>query len=74
MKKTNTQYFIASPDGFAIRFDAVFDTPKAAWDDFEQWKKGYERQGYYSTVRLSERVKIALEELKEACSLETVNS
>ena len=51
MKKKNERYVILSPDGFTIHFEDTHATPKEAWSAFEQWKKRYEGQGYYSTVR-----------------------
>lgn len=62
-------YTIISPDGFTIHPTDTYPTPEAAWEAFEEWKKRYEFQGYYS----SNRGRIALDELKEYCRLEECN-
>jgi hypothetical protein len=56
---------ILSPDGFPINRDGEFKTKKIALDYFENWKKQYERQGYYSSV---DHGKIPLDKLKEHCT------
>ena len=70
--KNKKQFQILSPDGFAIGMDTHFDTPELAWKNFEAWKRGYERQGYYSTVKNNRRVQIPLEELKDYCKHEEI--
>lgn len=66
MKKRNEKsYDVISPDGFSIHLTDTYPTKKAAWDAFEEWKKGYEAQGYYS----SNRGRIPLEDLADFCSL-----
>jgi len=42
-------YAIYSPDGFTITIDN-FNTKKEAKEQFNQWLKRYECQGYYSSV------------------------
>lgn len=70
--KKKEQFQILSPDGFAIGMNTHFDTPELAWENFEDWKRGYEKQGYYSTVRNNRRVQIPLKELKDYCTLDEV--
>ena len=70
--KKKKQFQILSPDGFAIGMDTHFDTPEEAWENFEKWKRGYERQGYYSTVRNNRRVHISLKELKDYCKIQEI--
>jgi hypothetical protein len=65
-ERKNKRYDILSPDGFSIRIgDAEpFKTKKEGLQYFEQWKKRYERQGYYSSVPYG---RIPLEDLAEYC-------
>lgn len=72
MKKKIIEYFVASPDGFSIERETIHATPELAWQAFEVWKKGYERQGYYSTIKQNRRVELSLEDLKEHCTLENI--
>lgn len=58
-------YDILSPDGFSIDPEKVYQTEQEAEDAFNEWKKRYERQGYYS----SNHGRIALEDLRDECSL-----
>lgn len=62
------RYDILSPDGFGMYRDKTFATPEKAWESFEEWKKRYEQQGYYS----SNRGRIPLDELKDHCTLEEI--
>ena len=61
---------VISPDGFSISRDQLYPTKKAALAAFEEWKKGYERQGYYSSVKYG---RIPLDELQEYCQLKEIN-
>lgn len=70
--KNKEQYTVISPDGFSIAISETHDTPELAWEAFEKWKSNYERQGYYSTVRGHERLRIPLDELSNFCSLKTI--
>ena len=51
--KTNTmkkqRFDVLSPDGFSIHFSDTYSSEKKAMEAFEQWKKRYEFQGYYSS-------------------------
>lgn len=58
-------YDILSPDGFPIHPVEIYPTPEAAWEAFEEWKKRFQAQGYYS----SNRGRIALDRLKDYCEL-----
>ena len=64
-----TRYYILSPDGFPIDREIDHETPNQAWEAFEEWKKRFEHQGYYSTVSRGERIRIPLDELKDFCEL-----
>jgi hypothetical protein len=63
MKKK--KYDILSPDGFSIHHSDTYSSPEKAWAAFDEWKKRYEMQGYYS----SNRGRIPLDELKNHCEL-----
>jgi hypothetical protein len=62
-------YRILSPDGFDIRRDKTYATPEEAVADLQEWIKGFERQGYYSSVK----GRIPLDELEGACRIEPFN-
>ena len=72
MKKKTIEYFVKSPDGFSIERETTHATPDSAWQAFEAWKKRYEGQGYYSTIRGNRRVQLSLNELKSHCTLENL--
>lgn len=59
------KYDILSPDGFSIHHSDTYPSPEAAWAAFDEWKKRYEAQGYYS----SNRGRIPLDELQDYCKL-----
>jgi hypothetical protein len=69
-EKENTKvYKVYSPDGFTIQFEPVYYTSEEeCLTAFENWKKGFVRQGYYS----SNKGRIPLDELKEHCTFEIV--
>ena len=67
----NHEYFIVSPDGFPIHIEDTYPTPEKAWEAFEDWKKNFGAQGYYSTCRGNTRMQIPLSVLKDFCSLES---
>lgn len=57
---TQKQKFdVLSPDGFPIHFSNTYSSEKKAMKAFDEWKKRYELQGYYS----SNNGKIPLNEL-----------
>ena len=64
-KKTTTKkYDVISPDGFSIRIGVPpFKSPEERSNYFNNWKKRYEQQGYYS----SNNGRIPLHELKDRC-------
>lgn len=70
MKKRTTSYYVLSPDGFAIERDRTHATAELAWRAFKPWKKGYDRQGYYSTYKNGERFEIPLDKLREHCTIQ----
>lgn len=56
---------ILSPDGFTLERDVpYYRSHKAAAKAFEEWKKRYETQGYYSSVNYG---RIPLEDLEDYC-------
>jgi hypothetical protein len=59
--KTEQRYQILSPDGFPLFRDRTF-TESEILPAFEEWKKRYEKQGYYST---SNRERIDLRDLAD---------
>jgi len=59
------KYAVNSPDGFGIHPSNEHDTPEKAWEEYDEWAKRYEAQGYYS----SNQGRIPLDELKSRCSL-----
>lgn len=61
MKKQSTKYYVLSPDGFSIHPTDTYSSVKSAEKAFVDWAKGYERQGYYSSMNYG---RIALPELK----------
>jgi hypothetical protein len=51
IKKTMTKqtFDVLSPDGFSIHFSDTYSSEKKAMKAFDEWKKRYEFQGYYSS-------------------------
>lgn len=57
------KFEVLSPDGITIEFDILYYTSKEkAFEAFDNWKKIYEFQGYYSSVNYG---RIPLEELED---------
>lgn len=65
MAKSKKRYDILSPDGISIHFSDTYKSIEEAKTAFENWKKRYEAQGYYS----SNKGRIALEDLECHCTL-----
>lgn len=63
------KYDILSPDGFSISRSETWNTPEEAWKAAAEWLKGYERQGYYSTIRNGQRYQLPLNEVLQCCKL-----
>jgi hypothetical protein len=64
------KYQVLSPDGFTIEFDKWFyRSMKKAKEAFENWKKRYEQQGYYSSTNYG---RIPLNELENYCQFKTL--
>lgn len=59
------KYEILSPDGFAIERESAYKSIKEAKKAFENWKKRYEAQGYYS----SNKGRIDILDLEYYCTL-----
>ena len=51
MAKGKKRYDILSPDGISIHFSDTYKSIEEAKAAFENWKKRYEAQGYYSSNR-----------------------
>ena len=66
MTQFKTGYDINTPDGICIFMDRIYSSPEKAENDFEQWIKRFEKQGYYSTAM---REQIPLNELRVRCKL-----
>ena len=62
MKKFN----VLIPDGFPIHFSKTYKTTQEAKNAIEEWKKAYERQGYYSSTNHG---RIPLNELENYCEI-----
>jgi len=59
------KYDVISPDGFSITYNEIYQTFDEAHNAFNEWKKNYERQGYYS----SNKGRIPLNELDGHCTI-----
>ena len=64
--KTRKIYQILSPDGLIIENQFGYLSMKEAIKAFDNWKKKFEPQGYYSSVSYG---RIPLNELADYCSL-----
>lgn len=64
------KFDVLSPDGFSIHFEDVYNTKEEALTAFHDWKKNYERQGYYSSTNYG---RIPLNELENYCQIVEVN-
>jgi hypothetical protein len=62
---------VKSPDGHSTSIDRLFTTEELAKREIDNFVKRYENQGYYST---SNRERISLDEAKERCEIEPLNS
>jgi hypothetical protein len=60
------KFDVISPDGFSIHFSDTYKTKKEARKAFEEWKKRYEMQGYYSSTNYG---RIPLNELENYCKI-----
>jgi hypothetical protein len=65
MANSKKKYDVISPDGFSISFSDTYGSIKKAKEAFENWKKRFEAQGYYS----SNGGRIPLDELEEHCAI-----
>jgi len=70
-KAMGKKYDVISPDGFEIHPTETYPSKKAAEAAFEEWKKRYEMQGYYSSVNFGH---IPLDELHEYCKLHLIHT
>ena len=64
------KFVVISPDGFPIRRERFYYSEKTALKDFNKWVKGYEFQGYYSSVNYG---RIPLNELNQYCQIKQIN-
>ena len=65
MKNNKEKWDVISPDGFSIHFSDTYPTKEGAMFAFNDWKKQFERQGYYS----SNNGRIPLDELEQHCRI-----
>lgn len=64
------KYEVLSPDGFTIDFhNPYYTSMKKSFEAFNNWKKRYEGQGYYSSVKHG---RIPLNELENYCQFNTI--
>lgn len=63
------KYDVLSPDGFSIDAVKTYNSKKEAFEAFNEWKKRYEAQGYYS----SSNGRIPLDELENYCEIIPLN-
>jgi len=69
-KQRPTLYQVISPDGFAFHPTDVFTSEAKAWKKFrDDYKKRYEKQGYYSSTQFG---RIDLRDLIEYCSVKPI--
>jgi hypothetical protein len=71
-KSVAKRYEVLSPDGISINCEGYFTSKKRAITAFWEWVKRYEAQGYYSTIRGGERLRIAVSDLADYCSIITI--
>jgi hypothetical protein len=57
---------VLSPDGFPIHFADTYKSVEEAKKAIQEWKKNYERQGYYSSTQYG---RIPLDELENYCEI-----
>jgi hypothetical protein len=67
--QNKTRYDVISPDGFSIHFSDTYATKEDAMKAFNDWKKRFESQGYYS----SNNGRIPLDELEQNCKIVKVD-
>ena len=60
------QFDVISPDGFAIDREETYPSVEVAENKFNEWKKRYEQQGYYSSAKYG---RIPLDELDSYCTI-----
>jgi hypothetical protein len=64
------KYNVISPDGFSITFDETYNTIKEVKKAFNEWKKRYKLQGYYSSTQYG---RIPLKDLESYCTIIEIN-
>jgi hypothetical protein len=57
---------VLSPDGFTIHFADTYKSVEEAKKAIKEWKKNYERQGFYSSTQYG---RIPLDELENYCEI-----
>lgn len=60
---SHTIFQVYSPDGFSIMGTRTFESIEEAKEQFHQWAKRFQAQGYYSSVK----GRIPLDRLEESC-------
>lgn len=66
-KKHNMTFTILSPDGIPLHIWPI--EAKDIEKSFDLFKKRYERQGYYSTVKNGKNIRIPLDEFCQHCTI-----
>ena len=61
-----SKYNVLSPDGFSIHCSDTYKSIKEAKNAIQEWKKNYERQGYYSSTQYG---RIPLDRLESCCTI-----
>lgn len=59
------QFEVFTPDGTTISREDIYPSKEVAEQKLQEWVKGYEFQGYYS----SNKGRIALDELASCCKI-----
>ena len=65
MAKKKIKYDVLSPDGFPIDREKIYANKKECIKAFNEWKKRFEIQGYYS----SNNGRIDLRDLQDYCQI-----
>jgi hypothetical protein len=60
---SQTIFQVYSPDGFSIMGSKTFSSLEEAKQQFDQWVKRFENQGYYA----SNKGRISLDDLEKSC-------
>lgn len=70
--KKQTIYLALSPDGIPISDEPEFSTLYQANSALKYWAHRYQSQGYYSTVRDGERMRIPYDQIVNHCDIQKI--